>query len=51
MLALPHSPRSGKEIACLLAEKATVGNTKKVKEYLRSVSKKSGVTKKTPTTS
>jgi hypothetical protein len=43
------SPGSGKAIACLLAEKATEGKIKKVKEYLRSVRKKSGVTWKTST--
>jgi hypothetical protein len=33
-----------------LAEKATEGKIKNVKEYLRSVSKKSGVTRKISTT-
>jgi hypothetical protein len=40
---------SGKAIACLLAEKATEDKIKNVKEYLRSVSKKSGVTRKIST--
>jgi hypothetical protein len=43
------SPGSGKAIACLLAEKATEDKIKNVKEYIRSVSKKSGVTRKIST--
>jgi hypothetical protein len=40
------SPASGKEIACLPSEKAPEDKIKKMKEYLRSESKKSGVTRK-----
>jgi hypothetical protein len=43
------SPGSGKEIASLLSEKATTGKIMKVKEYLKSISKKSGVLRKAPT--
>jgi hypothetical protein len=41
-------PGSGKEIASLLTDKATMGGIKKVKEYLRRISKKSGASKKAP---
>jgi hypothetical protein len=39
-------PRCGKEIACLLSGKDTGDTIKKVREYLRSKSKKSGATRK-----
>jgi hypothetical protein len=39
------SPGSIKEIGCLLSEKATGNKVKKVKEYLRSKSKKNGATR------
>lgn len=39
---------SGKEIGSILSEKATIGKIKKVKEYLKSKSKKSGVARKAP---
>jgi hypothetical protein len=42
------SPGYGKEITSLLSGKDTGDNVKKVKEYLRSKSKKSGVTRKAP---
>jgi hypothetical protein len=41
-------PGSGKEIASLLTKKATMGNIKKVKEYLMRNSKKSGAAAKAP---
>jgi hypothetical protein len=41
-------PGSGKEIASLLAGKTTMGDIKKVKEYFKHVSKKSGTAKKAP---
>jgi hypothetical protein len=37
---------SSKKIACLLMEKAAEGKIKKVKEYLRSKSKKNGTARK-----
>lgn len=40
------SPGSGKDIACLLSGKDAGCKIKKVKEYLRSKSKKSGATRK-----
>jgi hypothetical protein len=41
-------PRSGKEIASLLMKKAIMGDIKKMKEYLKCKSKKSGAAKKAP---
>jgi hypothetical protein len=42
-------PGSGKEIASLLSEKATMDKVKKVKEYLRSKSKINDAARKAPT--
>ena len=44
------SPRSGKVIACLLAEEASTGKIKKVKKALRSIGKKGGAIGKAPAT-
>jgi CO dehydrogenase/acetyl-CoA synthase alpha subunit len=42
-------PGSAKEIANILTDKASLGNIKKVKEYLRSKRKKCGVARKAHT--